>query len=279
MKSSVYEVLRKAKVSRSEVTAVGVGVPGPIDTRRGVVKNPPNLPGWENTPLLAILQEELKLPVVLENDANAAALGENFYGSGKGIKNFIYITLSTGIGGGIVTNGRLFKGESGNAGEIGHMTINFDGPRCGCGSFGCWEAYASGKALARFAWEGIVSGRQSEILNLAAKQDVKAEHVFAAAKKGDEFALELIDKEAFYLGVGLANVINVYNPKRIALGGGLTNEWDMFYEPMMRVMKSRALRVNAEKLEVVRATLASDVGILGAAAIAWPASVHKPALI
>ena len=207
--------------------------------------------------------------MVLENDANAAALGENLYGAGKGIDNFVYITVSTGIGGGVVLNGRLFKGQDGNAAEIGHMTINFDGPRCGCGNKGCWEAYASGTALARFAREGIDAGEATKIKELAGKENVKAEHVFVAAKKGDKFALELIEKEGFYLGVGLANVINAYNPKRIAIGGGLTHEWDMFYDRMMQVMRERALGASIEGLEVVKAALGKDVGVIGAAAVAW----------
>lgn len=269
IKQSFFEVLKQGQIEQNQVAALGIGMPGPLDTKKGIVKNTPNLPGWIDIPLLQILKSEINLPMVLENDANAAALGENLYGAGKGIDNFVYITVSTGIGGGVVLNGRLFKGQDGNAAEIGHMTINFDGPRCGCGNKGCWEAYASGTALARFAREGIDAGEATKIKELAGKENVKAEHVFVAAKKGDKFALELIEKEGFYLGVGLANVINAYNPKRIAIGGGLTHEWDMFYDRMMQVMRERALGASIEGLEVVKAALGKDVGVIGAAAVAW----------
>lgn len=269
IKQSFFEVLKQGQIEQNQVAALGIGMPGPLDTKKGIVKNTPNLPGWIDIPLLQILKSEINLPMVLENDANAAALGENLYGAGKGIDNFVYITISTGIGGGVVLNGRLFKGQDGNAAEIGHMTINFDGPRCGCGNQGCWEAYASGTALARFAREKIAAGEATKIKELAGEENIKAEHVFAAAKKGDKFALELIEKEGFYLGVGLANVVNAYNPKRIAIGGGLTHEWNMFYDRMMQVMRERALGASIEGLEVVKAALSKDVGAIGAAAVAW----------
>lgn len=269
IKQSFFEVLKQGQIEQNQVAALGIGMPGPLDTKKGIVKNTPNLPGWIDIPLLQILKSEINLPMVLENDANAAALGENLYGAGKGIDNFVYITISTGIGGGVVLNGRLFKGQDGNAAEIGHMTINFDGPRCGCGNQGCWEAYASGTALARFAREKIAAGEATKIKELAGEENIKAEHVFAAAKKGDKFALELIEKEGFYLGVGLANVVNAYNPKRIAIGGGLTHEWNMFYDRMMQVMRERALGASIEGLEVVKAALSKDVGVIGAAAVAW----------
>ncbi|TYP49786.1 ROK family protein [Thermosediminibacter litoriperuensis] len=269
MKRSVYEVLKRLDLSLSDIAGIGIGVPGPMDAKRGRVKNPPNLPGWKDIPLLSIMEEEFNIPVFMENDANAAAIAENLFGAGKGVKNFIYITISTGIGGGAITNGRLFKGGDGNAAEVGHMTINFEGPVCGCGNSGCWEAYASGTALTRFAREGILSGRKTRITDLAGQDEVRAEHVFAAAKEGDEFARELVEKEGFYLGVGLANVVNAYNPERIAIGGGLTHAWDMFYSTMVEVMKTRALPANVEHLEVMKAKLGTDVGTIGAASLVF----------
>jgi glucokinase len=267
MKESVYGVLQKLGLSLTDIAGIGIGVPGPMDAKKGVVKNPPNLPGWDDVPLLSIMQEEFNIKICLENDANAAALGEYLFGAGKGIENFVYITISTGIGGGVIAGGRLLKGDGGNAAEIGHITINFEGPVCGCGNKGCFEAYASGTAMARFAKEGILSGRKTILSNFSQKEEVKAEHIFAAAKEGDEFAMELVEREGFYLGVGLANVVNAYNPRRIAVGGGLTKAWDMFYQRMIEVMRKRALPVNVERLEVVKATLGPDVGIIGAASL------------
>jgi len=261
-------LLEREKYALQDITAVGVAAPGPIDFKRGITKKLPNLPGWKDIPLLDIIKDKFKLPVFLENDANAAALAESLYGTGRGVDNLVYITISTGIGAGVIANGSLLRGAQGNAAEIGHMTINFDGPRCGCGNKGCWEAYASGTALARFAREGIASGRKTLITNLSEGQVVKAEHVFSAAKLGDEFARELILKEGFYLGVGLANVVNAYNPSLIALGGGVTGEWDVFYDQMMKVMRERAFEANVDKLKVVKASLGAEAGMIGAAAVA-----------
>lgn len=267
---SIYDVIRLANINKEDILAIGVGVPGPLDSEKGLIKNPPNLPGWVEVPLRDILYNEFKVPLAIENDANAAALGENFYGSGKGIKNFMYITISTGIGGGVVVNGKLLKGASGNAAEIGHTTINFEGPLCGCGNRGCWEAYASGTALARFAREGIKNGIKTIIKDIVDREGhIKAEHVFTAAKQGDKFAKELVDMEGFYLGVGLANMANSFNPNCIAIGGGITNQWDMFYEHMISIMQERALKANVEGLKVVKATLGPDVGVIGAATLAW----------
>ena len=270
MRSSVYELMAKAGVTKNNVVAIGICSPGPLDTEKGVVISAPNLPGWSEVPLKDLFYREFQLPIAMENDANAATLGEYFYGSGRGIKNFMYITVSTGIGGGMVTDGKLFKGANGNAVEIGHTTINFKGPLCGCGNKGCWEAYASGTALARFAKEAIDKGRKTMIKDI--EQDynkIKAEHVFAAAKQGDHLARELLVQEAYFLGVGLANMVNSFNPDCIAIGGGLSHEWDLFYEPMMDVMREKALKANWENLKVVKAKLGSDAGVIGAAVTAW----------
>lgn len=269
IQESVYDVVKKHNIDMSNIVGIGIGSPGPLDAERGIIKNPPNLLGWNNIPLSEILQQSFRVPVCLENDANAAALGEKLYGSGKGIDNFIYITISTGIGGGLVVGDKIFKGSNGNACEIGHMTINFEGPRCGCGNKGCWEAYASGTALARFALKGINKGIKTIIKDIAGKKDIKAEHVFLAAKQGDEFAIQIVDREGYYLGVGLANVVNIFNPKCISIGGGLTHEWDMFSFRMLQVMKEYSLKANLENLKVVKATLGPDVGVVGAAAVAW----------
>lgn len=266
IKGCICELTKHA--NPTEIIAAGIVVPGVIDAERRVVKHLPNLPGWEDVPLPEIIQNMLQLPVAMENDANAAALGEYLYGSGRGTDNFMYITISTGIGSGIVLDGKLFRGEWGNAGEIGHITINHEGPKCSCGSYGCWEAYASGTALARFAREGILNGRETIIKDMA-PNEIKAENIFDAAKKGDKFALELVEKEGFYLGAGLANVVNAFNPGLIVIGGGLSNEWEMFYNKMINTMKIRAFKTNTEKLKIVKTSLGSKVGMIGAAAVGW----------
>ncbi|KUK35099.1 MAG: Glucokinase, ROK family, partial [Caldanaerobacter subterraneus] len=267
IEQSVYDVLKEAGLKLSDLKGVGIGSPGPLDAKRGVVISPPNLPGWDNVPIVDILSHKLGVKVKLENDANAAAIGEHLFGAGKGIDNFVYITVSTGIGGGVIIEGKLYSGENSNAAEIGHHTINFNGPRCNCGNYGCFEAFASGTAIARFAQEGIQNGKDTMIRDLAKDGVVKSEHVFEAAKLGDEFAKELVDNEAFYLGVGISNIMAFYNPKKIAIGGGVSTQWDMLYDKMMETIKKKALKPNAEVCEVVRAELGENVGVLGAAAL------------
>lgn len=267
IKESIKIVLDKAGISPGELKGIGICSPGAIDADRGVVVKSPNLTGWENVPVVEMLKEDYATEIKINNDANAAALGEYQFGSGRGTKNFVYITLSTGIGGGIIIDGSLYGGANLNAAEIGHTMINFDGPKCNCGSYGCFEAYASGTAIGRIAREEIKKGRSTIISRIAGNEAVKAEHVFDAAKKGDSLAIEIIDKEAFYLGIGLANVINFINPERIAIGGGVSNQWDMFYDKMVETAKLRAFGPSFEVCSIVRAELGGDIGLLGAAAL------------
>lgn len=267
IENSIYGVLDEAGLRVSDISGIGIGSPGPLDAERGVVICPPNLPGWDNIPLVKILSEKFDVLIKLNNDANAAALGEHLFGAGRGIDNFVYVTVSTGIGGGAIIDGKLYNGENSNAAEIGHHTIDFRGPKCNCGNYGCFEAYASGTALSRFAREAIEAGRKSIIENMANKGAVKAEHVFEAAKMDDALAKELIENEAFYLGIGIANIMAFYNPKRIAIGGGVSSQWEMLYDGMMKTIYERALKPNAEICEVVKAELGENVGLLGAAAL------------
>lgn len=269
IKNGVANILDQVNLTQKDIAVIGLGAPGPIDSTKGLIRNPPNLPGWHDIPIVKILKSEYGVPVILENDANAAVYGEWIYGEGKGVDDFIYITVSTGIGGGAIINGKLLRGQSGNGTELGHMTINFIGPDCMCQNNGCWEAYASGTALARFAREGILSNINTQLKNIAVGKDIKAEHVFECAKVGDEFAKKLISDECFYLGVGLANVANIFNSEIIAIGGGLSKQWEVIYEPMVQVMKTRAMAPNTEKLQIKRAKLGADVGIIGAAKLAW----------
>lgn len=267
IKTTIYEVIKSAGVNLQDIAGIGIISPGPIDSTKGLVINPSNLPGWDHIPLVNVLKEEFKLPVTLDNDANAAALGEYLFGSGKNLKNFVYLTVSTGIGGGIIINGELYRGTNSNAGEIGHMTIDFKGPKCNCGNIGCFEVFASGTALARYAKEAIKLGRVTRIISIAGEEEVNAKHVFEAASKGDSVALELVDREAFYLGIGIANIIALANPERIAIGGGVSNQWDMIYPRMINTVKERTLKPMFEVCDIVKSELKDDIGILGAAAL------------
>jgi glucokinase len=271
IKKVINDLLQAENISISDIDGIGVCSPGPTDSERGVVVCAPNLPGWDNVKIVDILKEEFNTRIKLENDANAAALGEHIFGSGRGVRNFVYMTVSTGIGGGVIIDNKLYTGSNSNAAEIGHHVIDINGPKCNCGNYGCIEAIASGTALARFATEALQRGENSIISEIASCDGgtVKSEHVFDAAKRGDRLAKELIDKEAFYLGIGICNILSFYNPERIAIGGGVASQWDMLYDKMIRVVKERGMKPLVEACEIVKAELGGDVGLLGAAALVF----------
>lgn len=256
----------KGTVADGDVLGVGVGTPGPIDPATGVVMEAPNLSGWNNIPLKAILEQRLGLPVTVGNDANAAAVGEWRFGGGKGCRDFVYVTISTGIGGGVVSGNTLLLGHKGIAGEVGHMTIQTDGPICGCGNVGCWEALASGTALARAAYTALERGHPSLITQLAAGGPIEGRHIAAAAERGDALAGTLMRREGELIGIGLVNLLHLYAPELIALGGGVTKSMALLEPHILRTVAERAMppyRTAPIKL----AQLGDNVGVLGAAAL------------
>lgn len=266
---SVQEAIENAGLKPEQVCGVAVGTPGPLDIGRGFVYQAPNL-GWKDVPLKKLLEEELGLSVHLENDANAAALGANRFGAGAGSKDMIYITVSTGIGGGLILNGNIYHGTGDGAGEIGHMTIDPSGPRCSCGKRGCWEAIASGTALIRKAAEALESGEDSVLREwLNEGRELDGALIAAAARQEDRLALNLYHQEGFYLGIGLANLINLLNPEVIVMGGGVTNAWELFAESMQDALQEYTLAAPLSQVEIKRSVLGSRVGLLGALAVAW----------
>jgi glucokinase len=268
---SAHRALKRANVAISEICAIGVGVAGISNPEAGILFTSSNLPGLRNVPLRNIVQEGLGKKTFLINDANAAALGEFYFGTARGVRNFIYITLSTGIGGGIVIDGKIYTGAIGAAGEVGHMTIDDDGPICNCGNKGCWETLASGTALAREARQRIEEGVRTSILEYTAGGNlggVTAEVVHSAAEHGDSLAKELIARTGYYVGVGLANLINIFNPELIVIGGGLSNIGDMLLEPAFKVAGERANKEAFQAMRFASAGLGRNSGVLGAAAFA-----------
>ena len=267
---STNRALKQAGISASGLGAIGVGAPGLSNPETGILFTSPNLPGWQDVPLRDIVEKALDKKAFIINDANAAALGELYFGAARGARNFIYITLSTGIGGGIVTDGKIYTGASGTAGEVGHMTIDIEGPPCGCGHGGCWETLASGTALAREARQQVEQAARTSILDYAEGDAARitAEAVHHAAQAGDRLAAELIAKTAFYVGVGLANLINLFNPELIVIGGGLSNIGDRLLEPAYRVARERAFPESYRAVRFARAELGRDSGVIGAAAFA-----------
>jgi len=263
-------VMAQAEVTQAQVAAVGIGAPGPLDVEAGVVVAPPNLPGWPHVPLKQLIEDGLGITTFLENDANAAALGEHRFGAGRGTKHMIYVTVSTGIGGGLILNGKLYHGSGGMAGEIGHTTIMPNGPRCACGNRGCLEALASGTAVARQARERVARGVPTLIADLAGSdpERITARLVAKAASQGDVEAQEIIAEAMSYLGIGMANLVNLFNPQLIVIGGGLTNIGGLLFDPVRRAIDRHAFRAQAQAVRVVRAELGDKVGVLGAAAVA-----------
>ena len=267
---SANRALVQAGMSASELAAIGIGAAGLSNPEIGVLFTSPNLPGWHDVPLRDAIEEKMGKKTFLTNDANAAALGELYFGAARGARNFVYVTISTGIGGGIIIGGKIYAGALGTAGEVGHMTIDSDGPLCNCGNKGCWETLASGTALAREARHKIKEGARTSILNYAGGDidKVTAEVIHRAAEDGDALAKELIARTGYYVGIGLANLVNIFNPELIVIGGGLSNMGDMLLEPAFKVAGERAFRQSFEAVRFARAELGRDSGVLGAAAFA-----------
>ena len=268
--SSSLKELRLAAGKGKKIAGLGVGVPGPMNPYRGIVECSPHLSGWEGFPLKRFLEKELKLPAFLGNDADAAALGERVFGAGRKVRNFIYLTISTGIGSGIILGGKLLLGASFGAGEAGHMIVCAGGERCGCGRRGCLEAYASGTAIARFVRKELVRGRASYIRKLTqAPQKVTADIIAQAAKTNDRLSLEAYRRAGYFLGIGLANLINLLNPERLILGGSIMKSSHLLWPAMTRSVREHAWPILYRACRIVKTDLGDQVGDLGALALVF----------
>lgn len=252
-----------------DIAAVGLGAPGPINVRTGVVSFMPNLPGWEDYPLRDRLRGELGLPIALGNDGSVAALAEHRYGAALGTQEMVYLSLGTGIGGGIVTGGRLVDGATGGAGELGHMVLDPLGPPCACGNRGCLEAFASGGGIARQARARLAGGAQST-LALLSRDDgqITMQDVTAAARANDRFALELLADASVALGWGIVSLAHLLNPELFVFGGGLLAVQDLLIDPAMAFAEEHMFAQQRRDAGFAMAVLAENAGVLGAAAIA-----------
>lgn len=251
---------------RAEISAVSLAIPGTVNVEEGSVVKAPNLPCLDGFRLAAVLTSRLDLPAVLENDANAAAVGEMWQGAAVGCKTIICLTLGTGVGGGIILDRKLWRGVDGAAAEIGHMCVDpFGGVACACGSRGCLEVFASATAIVRMTREA--SPRYPESI-LQGREDRTAAMIFEAGKQGDELALEIFRRMGVYLGIGLANLINILNPEMIVIGGGVVNGWALFEKHMYQQVEERAFPSLAARVKIVRAKCGDDAGLLGAARLA-----------
>lgn len=268
MATGVREALLAARPA-ARILGVGIGSPGPLDRKRGVVIFTPNL-RWRDMPVRDRIGGALGLSAALDNDANCALLGEHWVGAARGAREAVCLTLGTGIGGGIVVDGRLVHGASDAAGEIGHTTIEINGRRCGCGNDGCLEAYASGPAIARRAVEAIESGAASGLTDLVGGDlaAVTAQTVYQAAAAGDPLAEEVVKDTARYLGVGVANLLNLLNPEVVVICGGVTQAGDRLFTPLRREVARRAFKPAVEACRIVPGALPGTAGVVGAAR-AW----------
>jgi len=277
--AAIDRILSQANVDPAGLDSIAVAAAGAIDTNKGLITSSPNLPGWLCVPLRNMVKGWLDIPLrnmvkkrygvdsCLLNDANAAALAEHRLGAGRGTNNLIYLTVSTGIGGGIIVNNELYSGTSGCAGEIGHMTIDASGPECSCGNRGCLEVLASGTAVANEAKRRIKEGERSRLTDIVPgdPEGITAEKVATAAREGDRLAMDVISRAAGYLGVGMVNLVNIFNPEMIIVGGGLSKMGELLLGPARQVVKQRAVPLCAGAVRIVTAGLGDDAGLLGAA--------------
>jgi glucokinase len=260
----------RAQIPDRPIVGLGVAAPGPLDPETGIVYQAPNLPRWHDVSLAEQLQALTHLPVYIGNDANLAALAEARHGAGRGARNLVFLTVSTGVGSGIVADGRLLLGEHGAAAEAGHMAISLDGPPCPCGNRGCLEAYASGTALVNRALEAIAAGRESSLVQLG--EDLDAKQIEEAANHGDALAEELIDQAGTALGIGVRNLLHLFNPTVVVIGGGVSRIGARLWDPMWRVVEADAMSQYRQDLRIVPAELGDDMGLIGAALL-----VHEAA--
>ncbi len=251
------QAVRESGVASPAIAAVGIGAGGPLDAARGVLIAPPHLPGWVDVPLIQRAEEAFGLPAALENDATAAAAGEHRFGAGAGTRHMVYLTISTGVGGGTVIDGRLYRGAGGNGGELGHVTVDYDGRPCrGCGRRGCLEAYVSGTSIAERAREAGMEG-------------AVAGDVAEAAKAGDPIAMAVWDETVDALACGLTSIVNLFEPELVVLGGGVVSgTGEQLLGPVRTRVRAESMPPAAAEVQIVAAALGKRVGVVGAAAIA-----------
>lgn len=253
-----------------KLVSIGVGSPGPLDIEKGLILSPSNMPDWDRFPVVPLLRERFKVPVLLDNDANAAALGEYIYGAGRGFKNLVYITVSTGIGGGIIINGEIYQGVCHGAGEIGHTVVQPDGGvRCYCGTIGCLEAICAGSRIASRARERLSKGEPSLIGEIVSgDEEITAKTVLEAARRNDPMATEIWNDACRYLSVGVANIFTLLAPEVVIIGGGMAAAGEMLFEPLRRITPQFVTMIPHEKINVVPAQLGTESGIFGALVLA-----------
>ncbi len=265
MKQAIRDLMTETKLSAKDIEGIGFGLPGQVDFKSGIVRLITNIPGWVEIPLAKMIEDEFHIPTRIDNDVRCAALGELNFGAGKGCENLICITVGTGIGSGLIINGRLVRGASNAAGEIGHIKLQMhDGPICGCGDTGCLEAFASGPSIVAMAEEYILGGKSTKYREMANGGAITPFIVAEAAKAGDPVARRIFTRMGEYIGIGMASVVNLLNPERIIVGGGVADAGDILLNPLKETIKKRAMKIAGETVQVVPAQLGNTAGVIGA---------------
>ena len=252
----IKQVVKNSQIPLEDIIGIGIGAPGPLDSKNGMITCPPNLPTWTDIPIRKLIEDQFSIPVILENDANAAALAEKWIGAAQENENFLYITVSTGIGAGIIDNGQLLRGQKGNAGDIGHMVVDPSFGKCSCGQLGCLESIASGTAIAK---------RGSKIMG----RDVSTKEVFDLFAEKNPEIVAYIESVFKVLGVASVNMINTFDPEKIVIGGGVSKVGDSLFESIRAYVAKYALNPTGRKTEIVPAKLDQSSGVIGAAALCF----------
>lgn len=274
----VNQVIEQCGEPKESIGGIGIGVPGVLDLEHGLVIFLPNLPGnWPNVPLRDTIQKQVGLPVYLLNDARAMTFGEWKYGAGRGVDTMACFTLGTGVGGGLVINGRLHLGIGGTAGELGHTSIDLNGPQCGCGNHGCVEVYASGPAIAAAGIKAVVQGLTTSIGPMVGfdLNKITPEVVCKAAGEGDAIANQIYENAGYSLGVAISNIMVSVTPQKIVIGGGVSQAGELLFNPIRRAVDERVFVMPREKVQIVPAALGTYAGMIGAAAWAHHQETEK----
>lgn len=267
IKQAIKDLMKETNTTAKDIDGIGFDFPGQVDYKTGVVKLAPNIPGWVNVPIAQMIEEEFHIPTRIDNDVRCAALGEMKFGAGQGYENFVCITVGTGIGSGLVVNGQLVRGASNAAGEIGHIKLQMkDGLICGCGDTGCLEAYASGPSIVAMAQDYIKGGKSTKFREMAAAEggEITPYMVAKAAEAGDPVAKRIFAIVGEYIGIGLTSVINLLNPEKVIIGGGVAEAGDLLLDPIRKTIKERAMVVAGSAVEIVPAQLGNSAGVIGA---------------
>ena len=271
----LHEMVKSSGLKMSDIKAVGTGVPGPIVAEAGMVSGPPIMPGWDGFPIRDTLQKLWNCPVSLNNDAELGALGEWAYGAGRGERDLVYIKVGVGIGAGLFLDGQIYRGLTGSAGEIGHITIEEDGPLCQCGNRGCLEALAGGRAIAKRAIDAVHQGQRTILVEKSPVESITHQDVIAAARRGDLVSQKIMSEAGSHLGTAIASLVNLVNPGMVVLGGGVAQIGDLLLEPIRRSVQKRSLRVASRAVRITSALLGRRSSGVGAVVEALSQVMHQ----